>query len=90
MAQEAEHLEFEQEHMLSSKPMQLIVQQELSPKENLWLHELKKNIKKPEEADILLAEYSRYQHNKLYQSVMNIIIQANPKKFGGLNMYYFI
>ena len=62
-------------------PTQIIVTAELSKEENLWLHSLTNDIKSKEEAEHLIDVYNENKSNKLYESVMNIIIKANEQKF---------
>ncbi len=62
-------------------PIQIIVTAELSNEENLWLHSLTNEIKSKEEAEKLMDEYNVNKNNKLYDSVMDIIVKANEQKF---------
>lgn len=61
--------------------MQLIVIRELSKAENLWLCSLTDEIADEQEAENLVREYQKHKRNKLYESVMNIIVRANEKQF---------
>lgn len=62
-------------------PMQLIIVPELSEENNLWLHSLTNELKSSKEAEELLYAYKGHQNEGLYQSVMDIIVRANKKKF---------
>ncbi len=66
--------------------IQVIVQKELSAKENIWLHSLTNDLEKTRETDELLDLYGKHEKNNLYQSVMNVIVRANEKVFGGDDM----
>jgi len=61
--------------------IQLIVQKRLSEEENLWLQSLTNDLQELREAERLLWEYKKHQSNSLYQSVMNIIVNANEERF---------
>lgn len=88
-AEEAKYLEFESEHMLSSKPMQLdvlfriqvIVQKQLSEKNNLWLRSLTNDLKEKAKVESLLWAYKEKQKDRLYRSVMQVIVNANKERF---------
>lgn len=62
-------------------PIQIIVTKELSVEENLWLRNLTNKMEKAEDAEKMICEYRKHKENSLYQSVMNIIVQANREKF---------
>ena len=62
-------------------PIQIIVTKELSGEENLWLRNLTNKMEKAEDAEKMICEYKKHKENSLYQSVMNIIVQANREKF---------
>ena len=62
-------------------PIQMILTKELSEKHNLWLKSLTDDL---EGADIrwrLIEQYGEHKENKLYKSVMNLIVRANQDKF---------
>lgn len=61
--------------------IQLIVTKELAEEENLWLHSLTDELKDERAAERLAKEYGKYRENKLYESVMNIVVRANQKEF---------
>lgn len=61
--------------------MQIIITSELSEETNLWLHNLTNNLKENETANKLIREYGKHKDNELYESVMNIIVKANEKRF---------
>ncbi|MDE7299143.1 MAG: 3-isopropylmalate dehydrogenase [Lachnospiraceae bacterium] len=62
-------------------PIQLIVTGQLDPEENLWLRSLTNDLKNGEEARKLLLAYQKHRTEKLYQSVMDIIVRANKERF---------
>lgn len=62
-------------------PTQIVVTSNLSRKESLWLRNLTNKIKSEEETEELLCEYQKHYDNKLYASVMNIIVRANEERF---------
>lgn len=62
-------------------PIQFVVTSQLTKETNFWLHNLTNDLKKVEEAEILLKKYKNYQDDNLHQSVMNIIVQANKEVF---------
>ena len=61
--------------------IQLLVQKRLSEEENFWLKNLTNDLKEKQRAERLLVEYKEHQSDVLYQSVMNIIIDANEERF---------
>ncbi len=63
--------------------MQLILINELSEEENLWLRGLTDKLPSNNIVDKLIADYEQNQDNNLYRSVMDIIVRANKEKFGG-------
>lgn len=62
-------------------PIQLILTQELSEDENLWLKSLTDELKETETAKRLIEQYEKHKGNGLYRSVMNLIVHANKEKF---------
>ncbi len=62
-------------------PMQLIVVPELSDEKNLWLHSLTNRIDTSETAQRLVDEYEQHRTNRLYESVMDVIVRSNRNKF---------
>ena len=62
-------------------PIQLIVTKYLTSAENLWLKSLTNDLKSEDDAKLLLSAYQKHQKEKLYQSVMNIIVRANRERF---------
>lgn len=62
-------------------PIQIIVTKQLSLEENLWLRSLTDDLEEKEDAENLIQDYNTHKENSLYQSVMNIIVQANKEKF---------
>lgn len=63
-------------------PIQLLITQELSEDSNLWLRNLTNNLKDCSSAERLIQEYRHHKKDKLYSSVMDIIVRANAEKFG--------
>ena len=61
--------------------MQLIVTRELSEDKNLWLRNPTNDLNNSASAQKLLHSYEEHQHNRTYQSVMNIIMRANNELF---------
>ncbi|MBO5371606.1 MAG: 3-isopropylmalate dehydrogenase [Lachnospiraceae bacterium] len=66
-------------------PIQLILTSELSREENLWLSSLTNNLKEKEYAEQLVEEYKKHKNDKRYESVMNLITNANKKVFKEVN-----
>lgn len=62
-------------------PIQIIVTKKLSKEENLWLASLTDHLDSEAEAEKLVTEYRNHTTNKLYQSVMDIIVRANHEQF---------
>ena len=62
-------------------PMQLIVTYQLSEEENLWLKNITNHLENRHTAEKLIKQYQKHDQEELYQSVMNIIIQANQETF---------
>lgn len=62
-------------------PMQVLVQSELSKKENLWLRSLTDKLESREDTEQLVEAYKGKNKNPLYESVMDIIVRANSEKF---------
>lgn len=62
-------------------PVQFIVTRELSKEENRWLYSLTDDIKDRSEVEELVKLYGKHQKNNLYESVMDVIVRANYKKF---------
>ena len=62
-------------------PMQLIVTSRLSEEENFWLRYLTNNITEVETAKKIMDEYEKHQNEGLYQSVMELIVNANNETF---------
>lgn len=67
-------------------PIQIIVTKDLSGKENLWLRNLTNQLEKTEDAEELIKDYKKNKENNLYESVMNIIVQANRERFEEVKM----
>lgn len=62
-------------------PIQLLLTQNLTNEQNLWLHNLTNNNQDSVVITTLLNEYEKHQDENLYKSVMNIITKANADKF---------
>lgn len=62
-------------------PIQIVVGNQLSPKENLWLHGLTNKLSSQEVLEDLVKDYREHSENTWYQSAMNIIAQVNEEKF---------
>ena len=61
--------------------IQLIVTSRLKKEENLWLHSLTNDLKNADQAADLLREYEKHRHENIYQSMMNVIVNANEQTF---------
>ena len=62
-------------------PIQLLVQKRLSEEENFWLKSLTNDLKEKQAVERLVMEYRKHEEDTLYQSVMNIIVNANEERF---------
>lgn len=62
-------------------PVQIVVTSRLSRTESLWLRNLTNQIGNEKDVEELLWEYQKHPKNKLYESVMNVIVAANEEKF---------
>lgn len=62
-------------------PIQLIVTSRLSKKENLWLASLTDDLKNKEWTEQLLKDYRQHKNEELYESMMDIIVDANEGVF---------
>ena len=62
-------------------PIQILVTRRMSSEKNLWLRNLTDHIQSTEEAKRLLEEYKKHKTDKLYESVVNIIMNANKDLF---------
>ena len=63
-------------------PTQIIVTSGISEEEKLWLRSLTNRPENKEDVQRLIDEYQKHRSNKLYESVMNIIVKANYQEFG--------
>lgn len=61
--------------------IQIIINRELSNKNNLWLRNLTNKISDEESVEQLVCEYKKNKGNELYSSVMDILVRANETKF---------
>ena len=66
-------------------PIQIIVTQKLSDRENLWLKSLTNHLKGTEDARRLVEDYLKNTENNLYHAVMDTIMRANEKTFEEVN-----
>ena len=62
-------------------PTQIIVTSEVSEEENLWLRSLTNKLEDKNMVSRLIDEYQKHRRNKLYESVMDIIVKANYQEF---------
>ncbi len=62
-------------------PIQIIVTNQLTKEENLWLKSLTDRLKKVDIMNGLLDSYKANYKNPLYKSMMNILIRANQEIF---------
>lgn len=62
-------------------PIQLIVTGRLSEDDNLWLRSLTNDLSRLQTVDRLTSEYEKHREDRLYRSVMNIIVDANKELF---------
>lgn len=62
-------------------PVQILVNKELSEKENIWLSRLRPDLKVEEDIRPLSIEYKGKEKNPMYAAVMDLIIRANPKQY---------
>lgn len=88
-----QHLKHEQNYIISNVepgiyyvigdkiPIQIIVTKDLSAEENLWLKSLTDQLPGEQFAQKLFRDYEKHQNNILYQSTMNIIVQANQRLY---------
>lgn len=60
-------------------PMQIIVNTQLSQKENRWLGSLKRNLSMDANIKRLVREYKTHRESNLYQEAMDLIMRANQK-----------
>ncbi len=60
-------------------PMQIIVNTQLSQRENRWLGSLKRDLAMDENAKRLVREYKIHRESNLYQAAMDLIMRANQK-----------
>lgn len=62
-------------------PIQLILTSKLSEEENLWLRSLTNDLKEVQIARRLLEEYRKHKDDGRYESVMDLITNANKELF---------
>lgn len=61
--------------------MQLIVTSKLTKEKNFWLKNLTNDIKDPETIREIIAEFRKHEKDKLYRSIMDMIVRANREMF---------
>ena len=66
-----------------SVSIQILVVNQLPPEENRWLSSLRRNLPMDRNTEHLLREYQRHKDSVLYQSAMDLIIQANKNLMKG-------
>lgn len=62
-------------------PIQLLVTQELTDEQNLWLHNLTNDIQDSTVINSLVSEYEKHQKDTHYESIMDILVHANQDAF---------
>ena len=62
-------------------PIQMIVTSKLKWEDNLWLRSLTNKLEDKNQIKKIVNEYHENKRNKLYESVMDIIVKANHKEF---------
>ena len=62
-------------------PIQIIHTAKLSKENNFWLRNLTNDLKAKEDARKLLEKYNERQQERLYQSLMDVIVKANIELF---------
>ena len=62
-------------------PIQIILTSSLSKSENLWLSSLTDTLTETDTAQKLLEEYNRHKQDSRYESMMDLITNANLKLF---------
>lgn len=60
-------------------PMQIILNHQLSRKENRWLGSLRKDLPADEDTNQLLRDYKQHKESNVYQAAMDLIVRANWK-----------
>ena len=66
-------------------PIQIILTSGLSKSENLWLSSLTDTLTETDTAQKLLEEYNRHKQDSRYESMMDLITNANLKLFKEMN-----
>ncbi|MDO5349905.1 MAG: 3-isopropylmalate dehydrogenase [Lachnospiraceae bacterium] len=62
-------------------PMQILINQKLSKKENIWLSRLRQDLHTEEDMKPLIHAYQGKDKNPLYAAVMDLIVRANQNHF---------
>ena len=62
-------------------PIQIIYTKQLTDECNFWLHNLSNKINTKEQALKVMQHYEKHNNEKLYSSVVNVIINANNTTF---------
>lgn len=58
-------------------PMQIVVQNQLSGSENIWLSRLRQDLKSKEDVEVLAKAYKGKDKDPLYSAAMDLIVRAN-------------
>ena len=62
-------------------PLQIVVQRELDPKENVWLSRLRQDLQMERDVEVLARAYRGKDSDPLYSAVMDLIVRANWKMY---------
>ena len=62
-------------------PMQIICTSRLTDEENFWLHNLTNELGTKEQAMQVMHRYENHTNENLYESIVNVIINANSETF---------
>lgn len=62
-------------------PIQLVITSKLSKEENLWLSSLTDELNDMAQAEKLLQDYQKHKNEELYESMMDVIVNANENIF---------
>lgn len=62
-------------------PLQIVVQRELDPRENVWLSRLRQDLQMERDVEVLARAYRGKDSDPLYSAVMDLIVRANWKMY---------
>lgn len=62
-------------------PMQIVVQKQLSGRENVWLSRLRQDLTRETDIDTLVKAYKGKDKDPLYSAAMDLIVRANWKVY---------